>query len=1043
MASSGGLHSCEVTIGVPIYLVSACTSGEEFVAAFRRYADRNGLFVPIAEPIAAGHRARFALTLRNGGVMVEGQGEVVSSARTPSVLHGRVGMTIRFADLDDQSKTVLLELEKARLAMKPLPPSVPPRPANVPPEPRPVPPSPAGRIDANNALAECVAIGIEKLDPVDVKDKSAAKAGPRFVVPVIPPVAAGQRPRTPSTPPLGIDRKVPAKPVVPVVSAAPTAPPGAAAPPGALSTTMTAVAPVTESTIPSGALSDTMPSANAQTTTGSLSPGAFSETMPAVRIADLKPPPDTEPPLFSRTTTRPMEPVLTPVRNASGTDPMPQDAPATRQMPVPRSPAPAKLMAAVEPPPNTTPTEMSAVPPPPSTSLGMAVVSADEPAAVITSLPLRDDPPTSSTTPATTTPAAGMPRVQRATPAAGLPPPLPLGASPPRNATPANAVPVARPPAPTPASPTAGVAPAPAQVPAAPIVADAKAAVPVEIDEPTDLTEMPVPQAPDELVQRSERVPRKTVLGIAVSPSGAQVLPAIANGIPTIEDTRDTSVMSSQSRPVSAAPAVVDPLAQTLRPEVPTPPTPPTPPPPTPTPPTIEEPTPSGDWTMTPGVDGPPTIERRTPVPKSATPKLPTGDWLISIDSAAPDGWSEPSAVDKVVKKTPGPPQRAVSNAEPLESIARPEPTPVAEPKVQIDPTLIEPLTPMPIDEPQPEPASAITPRSMPVAAGASSGGMLVATVGAEQLSEVAMMPPLSQSARMFTPLPGTLPSASGSSQSHRMFDEASGSGSTKVVVESDAESQQMDSTSVLQVGRRRRTIVIVASALLAAAIGVVLFLMFSSSKPASDSPAGSNPIVKGSDAVKVDPTGSNGSNGSNGSGGSDGSAGSMASTTVVDAAVAIVAPPPDAEVAAVQCFVDVASVPTGAEIVIDKATVLGTTPTKLELPCKLEVKLLIRKARYTAVQRAVTPTSQVAKVRVTLTKPMFSVKVSSQPTGATITMNGKSMGVTPTTVKLPAFEPSTLSITKEGYGPDMQKITPKQNNQAVRSTLKKLVRHR
>ena len=146
-------------MGAPIYLVSACASGEEFVAAFRRYADKNGLFIPIGEPLAPGGRHRFALTLRDGGVMIEGEAEIVSSARAPSVVHGRVGMTLRFVEPDDASRTTLGELERARLAMKPPPPSMPPRPAVIPAEPRPVPPAVQGRIDAVNALAECVAIG--------------------------------------------------------------------------------------------------------------------------------------------------------------------------------------------------------------------------------------------------------------------------------------------------------------------------------------------------------------------------------------------------------------------------------------------------------------------------------------------------------------------------------------------------------------------------------------------------------------------------------------------------------------------------------------------------------------------------------------------------------------------------------------------------------------------------------------------------------------------------------------------------------------------
>ena len=113
-----------MTTGAPIYLVTACASGEEFVSAFRRYADRNGvLFVPIAEPLPPGKKGRFALTLKDGGVMVEGEAEVVSSARTPSVLYGRVGMTLKFSEPDEPSKAVLGDLEKARLAVKPGPPS--------------------------------------------------------------------------------------------------------------------------------------------------------------------------------------------------------------------------------------------------------------------------------------------------------------------------------------------------------------------------------------------------------------------------------------------------------------------------------------------------------------------------------------------------------------------------------------------------------------------------------------------------------------------------------------------------------------------------------------------------------------------------------------------------------------------------------------------------------------------------------------------------------------------------------------------------------
>ena len=68
----------------------------------------------------------------------------------------------------------------------------------------------------------------------------------------------------------------------------------------------------------------------------------------------------------------------------------------------------------------------------------------------------------------------------------------------------------------------------------------------------------------------------------------------------------------------------------------------------------------------------------------------------------------------------------------------------------------------------------------------------------------------------------------------------------------------------------------------------------------------------------------------------------------------------------------------------------------------------------------------------------MLSVKVTSSPPGATITIAGKSAGVTPAMIKLPAGEAAALTITKQGFTSDTPKITPKQNNQSIHVNLKK-----
>ncbi|HEY0194276.1 MAG TPA: hypothetical protein VGC42_24340, partial [Kofleriaceae bacterium] len=244
----------------PIYLVSACASGEEFVAAFRRYADKHGLFVPISEPLPVGARARFAVTLKDGGVMLEGEAEVIASAKAPSVLHGRTGMTLRFHEPDEPSKILLGELAMARLAMRPAPPSVAPRPAEVPATPRPTPPAPAGRVDAVNALAECVVIGaIEGLGaaPAGAASASASggasKASAKFAIPAVPSLPPGARklgPATGSLPAIAVARtstSQPVQPVQPVAKPIVPPPPEPIAPPPPVtgfSRTMSAVKPI-------------------------------------------------------------------------------------------------------------------------------------------------------------------------------------------------------------------------------------------------------------------------------------------------------------------------------------------------------------------------------------------------------------------------------------------------------------------------------------------------------------------------------------------------------------------------------------------------------------------------------------------------------------------------------------------------------------------------------------------------------------------------------------------------------------------------------
>src|SRR5439155_23546269 len=100
---------------------------------------------------------------------------------------------------------------------------------------------------------------------------------------------------------------------------------------------------------------------------------------------------------------------------------------------------------------------------------------------------------------------------------------------------------------------------------------------------------------------------------------------------------------------------------------------------------------------------------------------------------------------------------------------------------------------------------------------------------------------------------------------------------------------------------------------------------------------------------------------------------------------------------------------------------------------------------RYMPMFKAVTATPEGAKLDVfKLQRAMFLVKVTSAPAGATVTVAGKPVGVTPTTIKLPAFEASRVTMTKDGYATDTEPFTPKANNAAFHVVLKRgaLKRH-
>jgi hypothetical protein len=236
---------------------------------------------------------------------------------------------------------------------------------------------------------------------------------------------------------------------------------------------------------------------------------------------------------------------------------------------------------------------------------------------------------------------------------------------------------------------------------------------------------------------------------------------------------------------------------------------------------------------------------------------------------------------------------------------------------------------------------------------------------------------------------------------------------------------------------QRKRTIIIVAAAALAVVAGFLLVIMIAGGKSKKSS-AG-----KGS-AVLVET-------------GSAGSAEQAIAPASPDAAVEeeegsadegsaeIAVQPPEQGSAVEQppphdgpCSVTLTSIPTGADVYLAKSKI-GSTPGTFELPCDMPATVSLRKSKYVTTDRTFTPKADKDnKVVVRLGKHMFSLKVTSTPSGATITISGKSAGVTPATVRVVAHETSTITLTKPGYAKDSQRVNPKSNGQAHHVVLKR-----
>ena len=106
---------------------------------------------------------------------------------------------------------------------------------------------------------------------------------------------------------------------------------------------------------------------------------------------------------------------------------------------------------------------------------------------------------------------------------------------------------------------------------------------------------------------------------------------------------------------------------------------------------------------------------------------------------------------------------------------------------------------------------------------------------------------------------------------------------------------------------------------------------------------------------------------------------------------------------------------PAGSNVKVEGQNV-GVSPLVIAGPCERR-KLEISHPRYAPVTRFVAPVADKSEsIDVTLVRPTHSLSITTTPPGATISIEGRRAGSSPTVVQVMGFYNMKITIEKPGY---------------------------
>jgi len=135
-------------------------------------------------------------------------------------------------------------------------------------------------------------------------------------------------------------------------------------------------------------------------------------------------------------------------------------------------------------------------------------------------------------------------------------------------------------------------------------------------------------------------------------------------------------------------------------------------------------------------------------------------------------------------------------------------------------------------------------------------------------------------------------------------------------------------------------------------------------------------------------------------------------------------------------CYLNAMTSPVGATVLID-GKVSGQTPLRAKVACgHHSVRFEMR--NFQAATRSVTARrGETEKVSAELSRPRAVLRVESTPSGATVLVNGSSVGVTPLTTTVAGFVSSSVTLSKPGYKSITRQVSPTGSSARIGVTFK------